>query len=538
MSKKKQASISLNVHKYTNLKYLQSSAESLWNTTFIQPFFPPIEKLFKTSLLENFSEYGLKFSSEIINIVSENTISTIGGKNIDVHKKISMILNPFKLMEGSYGTNLSLPSSIEQSTSAHNKIQNYNNAAYIGSLISASLAASESHHFPEIYGVFTGLRKSHTIDISDDYEDLCDRSWFSNNMGNTFTLKLNENIESADEFKHTRSMRPSIQLGESISMDFNEVEGIQSNSEIANMTPLFNDTLKDDSESDSSSVSTSYIFAIKSCDSSINSHDEEEFEYDEDEENGDEPFAWATFSNVPVQITLMEKCKGTLYELITLNSESYKHEAWFAQIILALAFAQNKFSFVHNDLHANNVMYIETTEEFLYYNCGGTFFKIPTYGYLIKIIDFERSSFSLKLVGLKESKFFMSDQFSIDEEAGGQYNCEPFYNSKFPLIKPNFSFDLVRLATSLFWDLFPEGPLKENNSLLFKLFMKWLTLDDGSSILFGKKEPTHDRFHGFHLYKAIARLSNNSIPRKEIMEFKELFSITEIPADKKVCLID
>jgi len=536
MSKKKQGSIFLNVHKYTNLKCIQSSAESLWNTTSIQPFFPPIEKLFKTSLLENFSEYGLKFPSEITNIVSENTISTIGGKNINIHKKMSMILNPFKLMEGSYGTNLSLPSSIEQSTSAHNKIQNYNNAAYIGSLIAASLAASGSHHFPEIYGIFTGLRKLHTIDISDDYEDLCDRSWFSNNMGNTFTLKLNENIENASEFKHTRSMRPSIQLGESISMDFSELDGIQSNSEIANMSPLFNDTIKDDSESDSSSVSTSYIFAIKSCDSSIMS-EEEDFEYDEDNENN-EGFVWASFSNVPVQITLMEKCKGTLFELITLNTESYKHEAWFAQIILALAFAQSKFSFVHNDLHANNVMYIETTEEFFYYNCGGTFFKIPTYGYLIKIIDFERSSFSLKLIGLKESKFFMSDQFCIDEEAGGQYNCEPFYNSKFPLVKPNFSFDLVRLTTSLFWDLFPEGPYQENNSLLFKLFMKWLTLDDGSSVLFGKKEPTHDRFHGFHLYKAIARLCNNAIPRKEIMEFKQLFSITEIPVDKKVCLIE
>jgi len=530
MSKKKQGTISLNVHKYTNLKYLQSSAESLWNTTSIQPFFPPIEKLFKTSLLENFSEYGIKFSSEITNIVSEDTISILGGKNIQIHKKISMILNPFKLMEGSYGTNLSLPSSFEQSTSAHNKIQNYNNAAYIGSLISVALSVSGSHHFPETYGIFTGLRKSHTIDISDDYEDLCDRSWFSQNMGNTFTLKLNDNIENSSEFNYTRSMRPSIQLGESIIMDFNEVEGIQSNSEIANMSPLFNDTIKDDNESDSSSVSTSYIFEIRSCDSSIVS--------DEEEDDDGEPFAWASFSNVPVQITLMEKCQGTFFELITLNTESYKHEAWFAQIILALAFAQSKFLFVHNDLHANNVMYTETTEEFFYYNCGGTFFKIPTYGYLIKIIDFERSSFSLKLVGLKEPKFFMSDQFSLDEEAGGQYNYEPFYNSKFPIIKPNFSFDLVRLTTSIFWDLFPEGPYKENNSLLFKLFMKWLTLDDGSSILFGKNEPKHDRFHGFHLYKAISRLCNNAIPRKEIMEFKELFSITEIPVDKKALLID
>jgi hypothetical protein len=68
--------------------------------------------------------------------------------------------------------------------------------------------------------------------------------------------------------------------------------------------------------------------------------------------------------------------------------------------------------------------------------------------------------------------------------------------------------------------------------------MKWLTLDDGSSILFGKNEPKHDRFHGFHLYKAISRLCNNAIPRKEIMEFKELFSITEIPVDKKALLID
>jgi hypothetical protein len=350
-------------------------------------------------------------------------------------------------------------------------------------------------------------------------------------MGNTFTLKLNDNIENSSEFNHTRSMRPSIQLGESIIMDFNEVEGIQSNSEIANMSPLFNDTIKDDNESDSSSVSTSYIFEIRSCDSSIVSDEEEE-------DDDGEPFAWASFSNVPVQITLMEKCKGTFFELITLNTESYKHEAWFAQIILALAFAQSKFLFVHNDLHANNVMYTETTEEFFYYNCGGTFFKIPTYGYLIKIIDFERSSFSLKLVGLKEPKFSMSDQFSLDEEAGGQYNYEPFYNSKFPIIKPNFSFDLVRLTTSIFWDLFPEGPYKENNSLLFKLFMKWLTLDDGSSILFGKNEPKHDRFHGFHLYKAISRLCNNAIPRKEIMEFKELFSITEIPVDKKALLID
>jgi hypothetical protein len=235
----------------------------------------------------------------------------------------------------------------------------------------------------------------------------------------------------------------------------------------------------------------------------------------------------------------MEKCEGTLYELITLNPEPEKHLAWISQVIFALAFAQRNFAFIHNDLHANNVMYVSTSDEFLYYNCGGSFFKLPTYGYLIKLIDFERSSISLKLNGMKESKIFFSDHFSSDEEAGGQYNCEPFYNSKYPLIKPNPSFDLVRLATSLFWDLFPEGPFQENSSLLYRMFMKWLTLEDGTSILFGKQDPKHDRYHGFHLYKAIARLcKDTAVPRKEIFLLKDTFGISQLPIGTKVCLIE
>jgi len=75
-------------------------------------------------------------------------------------------------------------------------------------------------------------------------------------------------------------------------------------------------------------------------------------------------------------------------------------------------------------------------------------YRVPTYGYLIKIIDFERGIGMVKLTGMKEPKLFMSDHFSIDEEAGGQYNFEQWYVSKYPVIKPNPSFDLVRLATS------------------------------------------------------------------------------------------
>ena len=247
-----------------------------------------------------------------------------------------------------------------------------------------------------------------------------------------------------------------------------------------------------------------------------------------------EPFAWATFKNAPVEITVMEKCNGTLYELLMANPDSEKHLAWLSQVMFALAYAQRNFGLTHNDLHANNIMYVPTEKEYYYYNCGGLLYRVPTFGYTIKIIDFERGISSIKIAGMKESKLFMSDHFCVDEEAGGQYNYGDFYVTKHPEMKPNPSFDLVRLATSLYWDLFPE-PQPEN--AVYKLFKKWLTLEDGNSVLFGKKVAEHDRYHGFHLYKAISRFcKDNAVPRKEIVSLKEY--VVLISDNNPVLMID
>jgi hypothetical protein len=252
---------------------------------------------------------------------------------------------------------------------------------------------------------------------------------------------------------------------------------------------------------------------------------------DEEDEGDDEGFAWATVSNVPVQLTVMERCNGTLYQLTTLNPEMDKHWAWMAQIVFALTFAQKTLGFVHNDLHSNNIMYVNTDKEFLWYKIEGEVYKVPTYGYIIKIIDFERGTGSVRLAGMKHPKTFMSDHFALNEEAAGQYNIDPFYTSKAETIKPNPSFDLVRLATSLFWDLFPEGPAHEDYTTnpMFRALMKWLTLEDGTSIMFGKKNVRHDRYHGFELYKAIARYcKDTAVPRKELALFTE-FRVKDAP---------
>jgi hypothetical protein len=527
--------LTLNLHKYSNLPLLRAGSNSIWNVEHLQPFFPPIEQLFKYEKLETPHEYGIKFKDEMVSILSTDKIRT-SSKVEDVHIKKTMLLSPFKWMQGDYGSTLGLPTTSEQAGLIQSKLQNQHNAAYVGSIISAALSESGCLHFPKVYGIFSGTAKHHSIDISDDYPDLSDRSWFSQNIGKTFELKLSDSVTQS-EFQHTRTARTAIHLGEDAVLDgVQELQVEHVESDVGELRNMFENELNiEEKDEDDSSISTSYIFAINSCDCG------DDIEDDMENEETDESFAWASFSNVPVHLTVMEKCNGVFFDLMMCNSEEEKRLAWLTQVMFALAFAQRNFGLVHNDLHSNNIMYVSTDKEFLYYNLSGTLYKVPTYGYLIKIIDFERGICSIKLTGMKDAKFFMSDHFSPDDEAGGQYNYPPFYNSKYAEVKPNPSFDLVRLATSLFWDLFPEGPSHEEykKNPIFLFFMKWLTTEDGTSVLFGKEDPHHDRYHGFGLYKAIARYCrDNAVPRKEISNLKMFYEVSSIPVGETALVID
>ena len=42
-----------------------------WGLTHVQPFFPPLETLFKTERLSNLSEYGVKLPEEVETVVEE-----------------------------------------------------------------------------------------------------------------------------------------------------------------------------------------------------------------------------------------------------------------------------------------------------------------------------------------------------------------------------------------------------------------------------------------------------------------------------------
>jgi hypothetical protein len=214
----------------------------------------------------------------------------------------------------------------------------------------------------------------------------------------------------------------------------------------------------------------------------------------------------------------MELCQSTFDDLII--HEELTEEEWFSalmQIIMTLIVYQKMFSFTHNDLHTNNIMYIETDKKFLFYKFNKKIYKVPTYGKIFKIIDFGRSIYKFN------GKIFMSDSFQMGGDAATQYNTEPYYNDKKPRLEPNFSFDLCRLACSIFdyvVDEFDSTKNLSNCSPLVKLIVEWCMDDNGNNILY--KNNGAERYPDFKLYKMIARCVHNHTPQQQLN--RDMFS--------------
>jgi hypothetical protein len=249
--------------------------------------------------------------------------------------------------------------------------------------------------------------------------------------------------------------------------------------------------------------------------------DEEDEDDDEDEsEDDEEESIILTFPTFPVQVICMENCENTFDDLII--NESLNEEEWFSalmQIIMILITYQKMFSFTHNDLHTNNIMYIPTNKKFIYYTYKKKTYKVPTFGKLYKLIDFGRAIYKLN------GKLFCSDSFQSGGDAATQYNTEPYVNDKKPRLDPNFSFDLCRLGCSIFdyvVDNFDTIKNLNECSPLVKLIVEWCIDDNGINVLY--KNNGVERYPDFKLYKMIARYVHNHTPqaqleRKEFSKF-------------------
>jgi len=244
-----------------------------------------------------------------------------------------------------------------------------------------------------------------------------------------------------------------------------------------------------------------------------NDDNDDDDEYNEEEIN-------VTISKFPVQLICMENCENTLDDLI-LNNDLSTNE-WLSalmQIIMTLITYQKVFSFTHNDLHTNNIMYNETSKKFIIYYYNKKAYKVPTFGKIFKIIDFGRSIYKF------QGKLFCSDSFQTGNDAASQYNTEPYFDGKKPRLEPNFSFDLSRLACSIFDYLVEDlEEIKDMNKIedpIKKLIIEWCLDDNGINLLY--KNNGDERYPDFKLYKMISRHVHNHTPQLQLdrPEFKK-----------------
>jgi hypothetical protein len=230
---------------------------------------------------------------------------------------------------------------------------------------------------------------------------------------------------------------------------------------------------------------------------------------DEGSREGNEIYAY--IKDYPVQMICLEKCAGTFDELFVKNKMTPENGASaLFQVIMSLLAFKKAFKFTHNDLHTNNIMYIETKTEHLYYKYAGIMYRVPTHGRIFKIIDFGRGIYQFR------GKLFCSDSFASNGDAATQYNCEPYFNEKKPRLEPNYSFDLCRLGCSIYDFIMDEDVDNDVRKMddLQRTVHRWCTDDNGKNVLYRKSGV--ERYPNFKLYKMIARTVSKHTPEAQL----------------------
>ena len=501
-------------------------------------------------------------------------------KEKDVFFKMAPLLDPFKYIVGKYDSTdtalFNLPS-YDTSLKVYPKILDENNSAYVDGMFSyLSSTLLHKHgflHAVDFYGGFLGIKNEFKLNVIDDLEYLCKSEFFNKNKNVLFEIepydhffakkplvpiKISDNAELLDIETFDDSIFEDI---------FEKEERVITDSTILSLDDLVDmnssDFIANDTVIDTTNESLKSITTCSSRSSyttaSTESNEEHNDENEDSENNGiiekqdysstssesssdmlsdiSAEELYATINNFPVQVICMEYCENTFDSLI-MKEDKLSHDEWFSalmQIIMILITYQQVFSFTHNDLHTNNIMYNKTNKKFLYYCYEGKYYKVPTFGRIFKIIDFGRAIYKYN------NMTFCSDSFKKDEDAHTQYNCEPYFNEKKPRLEPNYSFDLCRLACSIFDyivdDLEDIDNLKKCTPIV-RLIVEWCLDDNGVNVLY--KTNGDERYPDFKLYKMIARGVHKHTPqaqlkRKEFSAF--IISKKNMPKDETVMII-
>ena len=552
-------SFSLYYKKNKNDNLFRELEQSNLQLNSLQNYIPLYESFF--SLNEsNYNNINLnhKFHLDsIVNTTNSRNILTVkiidnsnNIKETDLFCKFSPLLDPLKLLTGKYDSSLNLITNIPSLNNQDiciPKLVDKNNNSYVDGFFSY-LSSQMLHNYNFIngidyYGSFLAIQNDFIYNIVDDFSYLNESSYFHNNTNKTFFIenKEFENIFNID----SRNNKKKIIINENLNNikidDLNEIDFpllTTNNSESQLIIDLsevciYNTILtkkddSDDSSCSSKSSNTSINTEIIDDNSSMNDGSESSIESEEDD-------VFCKINEFPIQLICLEKCENTLDFL--MENEKLNENEWISclfQVIITLSVYQKTFSFTHNDLHTNNIMYIPTDKQYIHYCFNGIYYKVPTYGKIYKIIDYGRAIYKYN------GKMMCSDSFHPKGDAASQYNFEPFFDSKKPRLEPNNSFDLCRLACCIF-DYFIDDVtdsqeiIKKNK--IASIINSWLLDDKGRNILY--KTDGEERYPEFKLYKMIARTIHNAIPEKQLSnELFKKYIITKKTINKKTKIVN
>jgi hypothetical protein len=437
--------------------------------------------------------------------------------------KITHLLDPVRWIKGKYSD---LPGGSPENQKAFktydDKMKDPMNQAYVEALTyfcCSRLREKElSPHFPFFYGSFCAQANSYKFNITDDFEHYKNMKWFWEGYDSKkfqFTFENAEHETESEKAEWTR--RPSFLEDDDTDKSISSSEGSSQDDE-----SLPGDVKGDGNASIHSADDLSFHTGNESSEESFGEYTEPSF--------------FLTVENFPVMLMYLEKSDGVMDDLLN-NPESLDRtpgsfewhtmwSAWIFQILAALCAAQHTLSLTHNDLHSNNIVWSKTDQEFFYYQKrDGTTWKVPTYGKVFRIIDFGRAIFRLK------QKTIFSDDFREGNDAATQYNFGQLRDvSRGGEIGPNPSFDLARLAVSMFESLFPEEPpkrkggkvlsqeegltVRETDSDLFNVMWSWMVTDFGENILINAAG--EEKYPDFDLYNIIAEQCHQAIPAEQV----------------------
>ena len=514
---------------------------------------------------EDVDENNRIFNCKLKNINNNKT------KDKDVFFKLAPLLDPYKYLVGKYNVHdeklYTLPKLTSTDANCNSKFIDPNNSAYVDGLF-VHLSSTLIHtfnftHGVDYYGSFLGVKNNFTLNVCDDIEYLNNSEFFNKNKNSLFKIDDYEHLFQNEnengklkpiKIQHNTSAMSQLSINsftdelfedvfdenmvvENIDENLSEMnlEAVDLNSALSDKKNMSQVTLKSNSTCSSRSshtdeednmdeeipelVNDDALDNNMDIDEDETSHgDEDEIENEDDYEDvsdseDEEEVINATIQKFPIQVICMEYCENTFDDLILNNK--LREEEWYSalmQIIMILITYQKAFNFTHNDLHTNNVMYNHTDKKYIYYCYKKTHYKVPTFGRLFKIIDFGRSIYKFN------GQIFCSDSFQTGGDAATQYNTEPYLNEKKPRLEPNYSFDLCRLACSIFdYVIDDTDELKDLDKCddpIKRLIVEWCLDDKGINMLY--KNNGDDRYPDFKLYKMIARCVHNHTPQAQL----------------------